>query len=102
MKDYDDAVLRYEGFQEGAQDKAREMATRMLLKNEPVDKIVEYTRLSETEILEIKANLEQKWWINSPRNMSNSWMKDYDDAVLRYEGAQDKAHMKESLLLQKL
>ena len=60
MKDYDDAVLRYEGFQEGAQDKAREMATRMLLKNEPVDKIVEYTRLSETEILEIKANLEQK------------------------------------------
>ena len=33
-------------------------------------------------------------------------MKDYDDAVLRYEGfqegAQDKAHMKVSLLLQKL
>ncbi len=60
MKDYDDAVLRYEGFLDGAQDKAREMATRMLLKNEPVDKIVEYTRLSESEILSIKASLEQK------------------------------------------
>lgn len=60
MKDYDDAVLRYEGVLEGAQKKAREMATRMLSKNEPVDKNVEYTRLSESEIHEIKAILEQK------------------------------------------
>ena len=34
--------------------------------------------------------------------MSNSWMKDFDDAILRYEGAQDKAHMKVSLFLQDL
>ena len=60
MKDYDDAVLRYEGFQEGAQDKAREMAAAMLAEGEPVDKIVKYTKLPETEILEIKASLEQK------------------------------------------
>ena len=56
MKDYDDAVLRYEG----AQDKAREMAAAMLAEGEPVDKIVKYTKLPETEILEIKASLEQK------------------------------------------
>ncbi|MBQ7081487.1 MAG: PD-(D/E)XK nuclease family transposase [Fibrobacter sp.] len=56
MKDYDDAVLRYEG----AQDKAREMAAAMLAEGEPVDKIAKYTGLSESEILEIKATLDQK------------------------------------------
>jgi len=56
MKDYDEAVLRYEG----AQDKAREMATRMLLKNKPLAEIVEFTGLLESEILQIKATLEQK------------------------------------------
>jgi len=56
MKDYDEAVLRYEG----AQDKAREMAMRMLVKDEPVDKIVEYTRLSVSDVLALKASLDQK------------------------------------------
>ena len=56
MKDYDDAVLRYEG----AQDKAREMARDMLIDNEPIEKILKYTKLSESEILSIKASLEQK------------------------------------------
>ena len=106
MKDYDDAVLRYEGFLDGAQDKAREMARDMLAENLPLDLVVRISKLSESEILSIKASLEQKRWIISPRNMSNSWMKDYDDAVLRYEGfldgAQDKAHMKVSLFLQEL
>ncbi|SHM63211.1 hypothetical protein SAMN05720467_1995, partial [Fibrobacter sp. UWB7] len=60
MKDYDEAVLRYEGFLDGAQDKAREMATRMLLKNKPLAEIVEFTGLLESEILQIKATLEQK------------------------------------------
>ena len=54
MKDYDDAVLRYEG----AQDKAREMARDMLIDNEPIEKILKYTKLSESEILSIKASLE--------------------------------------------
>ena len=56
MKDYDDAVLRYEG----AQDKARDIASDMLLDNEPVDKIVKYTKLPESEVLEIKASLDLK------------------------------------------
>ena len=56
MKDYDEAVLRYEG----AQDKACEMAMRMLVKDEPVDKIVEYTRLSVSDVLALKASLDQK------------------------------------------
>ena len=60
MKDYDEAVLRYEGFLDGAQDKAREMAMRMLVKDEPVDKIVEYTRLSVSDVLALKASLDQK------------------------------------------
>ena len=29
-------------------------------------------------------------------------MKDYDDAVLRYEGAQDRAHMKVSLFFTRI
>lgn len=44
----------------GVKEMARDMATRMLLKKEPIDKIVEYTRLSDSEILEIKASLDQK------------------------------------------
>ena len=56
MKDFDDAILRYEG----AQDKAREMARDMLIDNEPIEKILKYTKLSESEILSIKASLEQK------------------------------------------
>ncbi|MBR6453877.1 MAG: hypothetical protein IKS97_04775 [Fibrobacter sp.] len=56
MKDYDDAVLRYEG----AQDRACEIATRMLLKNKPLAEVVEFTGLPESEVLEIKAALEQK------------------------------------------
>ena len=60
MKDYDDAVLRYEGFLDGAQDKAREMARDMLAENLPLDLIVRISKLSESEILSIKASLEQK------------------------------------------
>ncbi len=56
MKDFDDAVLRYEG----AQDKAREMARDMLAENLPLDLIVRISKLSESEILSIKASLEQK------------------------------------------
>lgn len=56
MKDYDEAVLMYEG----ALDKAREMAAAMLAEGESVDKIAKYTGLSESEILEIKATLDQK------------------------------------------
>ena len=60
MKDYDDAVLRYEGFLDGAQDKAREMARDMLAENLPLDLVVRISKLSESEILSIKASLEQK------------------------------------------
>jgi len=56
MKDYDDAVLRYEG----AQDKAREVARDMLAENLPLDLIVRISKLSESEVLGIKASLNQK------------------------------------------
>lgn len=32
----------------------------MLLKNEPIDKIIEYTELSEADVLAIKAEIDQK------------------------------------------
>ena len=56
MKDFDEAVLRYEG----ALDNSREIATRMLLKNKPLAEVIEFTKLPESEILEIKATLNQK------------------------------------------
>lgn len=42
-----------------AQDKkAREIARDMLIDNEPIDKIVKYTKLPDSEVLEIKASLD--------------------------------------------
>jgi len=38
--------------------KAEEMAKRMILKNEPIDKISEYTELSEEKILKLKKKLK--------------------------------------------
>ena len=55
MKDYDDAVLRYEG----AQDKAREMAKGMLAEGLPVDMVVRVSKLPESDVLAIKTNLER-------------------------------------------
>lgn len=44
-----------------AQDKkAREIARDMLLDSEPIDKIVKYTKLPDSEVLEIKASLDRK------------------------------------------
>ena len=51
-----DTGLR-QGRKEGRNQKAREMATNMLLDNEPVDKTVKYTELSEADVLAIKAAL---------------------------------------------
>ena len=45
------------GMRYGRNQKAREMATNMLLDNEPVDKTVKYTELSEADVLAIKAAL---------------------------------------------
>ena len=42
------------------EDKAREMARDMLSDNEPVEKVLKYTKLSESEILEIKATFGRK------------------------------------------
>lgn len=47
---------RAEGLTEGANTKAREMAKKMLLKNKPIEEIIEFTELSEAEILSIKAS----------------------------------------------
>ena len=48
---------RAEGLAEGANTKAREMAKKMLQKNKPIEEIIEFTELSETEVLSIKASL---------------------------------------------
>ncbi len=45
------------GLRQGRIQKAREMAKKMLLDNESVDKIVKYTELSEADVLAIKASL---------------------------------------------
>lgn len=39
-------------------DERREMAANMLAEGEPIEKIVKYSRLSEAEVLAIKASLE--------------------------------------------
>jgi len=39
-----------EGLKEGQLNKAKDMAIKMLRRNEPMDKIIEYTDLSEKEI----------------------------------------------------
>jgi hypothetical protein len=49
--------IKYEkesSFLDGMDAKAREMARKMLVKNKPIEEIVEFTGLSESEILEIK------------------------------------------------
>ena len=48
---------RAEGLTEGATAKARDMAKKMLQKNKPIEEIIEFTELSEAEILSIKASL---------------------------------------------
>ncbi|WP_406538236.1 PD-(D/E)XK nuclease family transposase [Fibrobacter sp.] len=54
------AWIKMKGVELGADKKAREMARDMLLDNEPIDKIVKYTKLPDSEVLEIKASLDQK------------------------------------------
>ena len=43
------------GFSEGERKKAREMALKMLAKNKPLEEIIEFTGLSESEIQALKA-----------------------------------------------
>ena len=47
------------GLAKGAEQKARDVAKKMLLKNEPIDKIIDFTELSEADVLAIKAALGQ-------------------------------------------
>ncbi|OWV18953.1 hypothetical protein B7990_06745, partial [Fibrobacter sp. UWB4] len=48
-----------QGLQQGLNVARQEMAKKMLLDNESVDKIVKYTELSEADVLAIKAALDQ-------------------------------------------
>jgi hypothetical protein len=54
------AWIKMKGVTQGADKKAREIARDMLLDNEPIDKIVKYTKLPDSEVLEIKASLDRK------------------------------------------
>ena len=49
---------REEGRTEGADAKAREMAKKMLAKDKPIEEIVEFTGLTESDIFAIKASLQ--------------------------------------------
>ena len=44
----------------GVKEKAREIATKMLLKNKPLAEVIEFTGLPESEVLSLKTALEQK------------------------------------------
>jgi predicted transposase YdaD len=46
------------GRSEGRSEERREMAANMLADDEPIEKIIKYSHLSEKEVLEIKASLE--------------------------------------------
>ncbi len=48
---------RAEGRAEGANAKAKEMAIKMLSKGKPIEEIIEFTELSENDILSLKATL---------------------------------------------
>ena len=48
---------RSEGRAEGRTEERREMATAMLVEGEPIEKVVKYSRLSEDDVLAIKASL---------------------------------------------
>ena len=48
-----------EGLIEGEHNKAREMATKMLAKNKPIEEIVEFTGLSEAEIQTLRESPRQ-------------------------------------------
>ena len=54
------AWIKMKGVNQGADKKARKMATKMLLKNKPIEEIVEFTELSEADVLAIKAEIDQK------------------------------------------
>ena len=47
------------GLRQGGILKAHKIAKKMLLKNEPIDKIIDFTELSEADVLAIKASLGQ-------------------------------------------
>ena len=54
------AWIKMKGVTQGACQKAREMAKKMLLNNEPINKIIEYTDFPETDVLAIKAEIEKQ------------------------------------------
>jgi hypothetical protein len=47
------------GLRQGGILKAHKIAEKMLLKNEPIDKIIDFTELSEADVLAIKTSLDQ-------------------------------------------
>ena len=47
-----------EGREEGRKEERVEIAKEMLKNNEPIDKIIKYSKLSSKEILEIKNKIE--------------------------------------------
>jgi hypothetical protein len=57
--EYDLHESKEEGRAEGADAKAREIAAAMLLDGDSVEKVVRVSKLSEEDVLAIKAKLEK-------------------------------------------
>ena len=54
------AWIKMKGVTQGADQRTREIAKKMLLKNKPIEEIVEFTELSEADVLAIKAEIEKQ------------------------------------------
>ena len=48
-----------QGLEQGRNQRNREIAKKMLLKNKPIEEITEFTELSEADVLAIKADLDK-------------------------------------------
>jgi hypothetical protein len=54
------AWIKMKGVEQGADKKAREMAKDLLIEGDSVEKVVRISKLPESEVLAIKASLDQK------------------------------------------
>ncbi len=54
------AWIKMKGVEQGADKKAREVAKDLLVEGDSVEKVVRVSKLSEADVLAIKAEIDQK------------------------------------------
>ena len=57
---WDEYAINKAALDRGQNIARREMAKKMLLKNKPIEEIVEFTELPESDVLAIKAEIEKQ------------------------------------------